>query len=406
MNSIRTLFDPRPTFAAAQLLLLLVLVSITRSPPLTSLFELMLVGLFAFSPPLRSAFFSVIKDPRGMAALVVLVWICIATLWADVGWDVRLDKLWSWRKLWFLPMALAVFGDRGAKLLVAGTVLVTATLYMVLSWASYWGLVELWAPANWLIRNHATQGVYFCLAAMLALFAIVRCDLSRLQQLGLVVVIFGLVANQLVVLTGRTGYLTLLVLSIASAWYLIPKYKLALTGLVGLLVISGLALSPQSSSRISLAMDNALTAFDDNRGFSSLGIRVVFWKNTIELIVENPLLGTGTGGFGDAYANHVSAVEGWRGTVTDDAHQQYLQFAAEFGLVGLALFLGLIWLCMESRIDSAFVFLGLAFGLSYLANGFANGHFNGFTEGRLIWIFWGAMLSGTTYRFGGLVRRQ
>jgi len=395
-KKVRALFDERRPFAIAQLLLLLVLVSITRSPPLTSLFELLLVGLFAFSKPLRNAFLDTLRDLRVVLALGFFAWIGLTMFWSPVEWDLRLDKWWSWRKVLYFPMAMAVFQPVRSKILPIYTLVLVAAIYVVLSWGAHWGVWELWREASGLIRNHSTQGIFFSFAAFLSLYLMVSQNLGRMLNIALAVLILALVSNQLFVLTGRTGYLTLFVLSVCAGYYFTPHRKWLMASLAGICVVIALLVSPNTNDRINQALHESISAYEDESEFSSLGVRRVFWTNGLELIVQRPLLGTGADGLKHFYVQQVANEEGWRRQATDDLHQQYLNIAAEFGLIGLAIFAFLIAsLLIRPYQRQHFLFLGAALALSYLANGFANGHFNGFTEGRLIWIFWGAMLAGT-----------
>lgn len=398
-KKVRALFDERRPFAIAQLLLLLVLVSITRSPPLTSLFELLLVGLFAFSKPLRNAFLDTLRDLRVVLALGFFAWIGLTMFWSPVEWDLRLDKWWSWRKVLYFPMAMAVFQPVRSKILPIYTLVLVAAIYVTLSWGAYWNIWELWAPAEALIRNDATQGVFFSFAAFLATYLVVINKFNFSTNVALIITISSLISNQIFVLPGRSGYLTLLVLSMCLVFYLVPRYKLFLSCLAGVFVVGILVASPQSGSRINQAIDESLTAYDDNSEFSSLGVRRVFWSNGLEMFFERPLIGTGADGLKYFYTSHVSEEVGWRSIPTDDLHQQYLNIAVEFGLIGLILFsLFILSMLVRPWRNEDYIFVGSALALSFLANGFANGHFNGFTEGRLIWIFWGAMLAGTTFQ--------
>ena len=143
--------------------------------------------------------------------------------------------------------------------------------------------------------------------------------------------------------------------------------------------------------------DNATHAFDEER-FFIFGVRILFWKNATEIIMENPVLGVGTSSFRAAFESKLDDEIGWRrDESTDDPHNQYLLITSEFGLIGLGIFILLLGsLIFPSRIG-VFETLALVLVLSYAVNGLANGHFGGFTEGRLIWIFAGAMLAGSRF---------
>jgi O-antigen ligase len=71
---------------------------------------------------------------------------------------------------------------------------------------------------------------------------------------------------------------------------------------------------------------------------TSTGLRLEFYRNTLAIIREHPLLGVGTGGFPKAYADRVQAAEA---DLTRNPHNEYLHIAAQTGLAGLA---ALLWL--------------------------------------------------------------
>jgi len=64
--------------------------------------------------------------------------------------------------------------------------------------------------------------------------------------------------------------------------------------------------------------------------------RLEFYRNTLVLIREHPVLGVGTGGFVRAYAEKVVGTEV---APTRNPHNQYLLTTTEVGLAGLALLL-------------------------------------------------------------------
>src|SRR5512147_1802352 len=84
--------------------------SVMISPPLANAaMALMLFGLLASrqaGPRLKHA----CLQPLGLAALILITVIAAAMLWADVPWRDRWASFWSWRKLWMVPVALALFG--------------------------------------------------------------------------------------------------------------------------------------------------------------------------------------------------------------------------------------------------------------------------------------------------------
>ena len=70
--------------------------------------------------------------------------------------------------------------------------------------------------------------------------------------------------------------------------------------------------------------------------------RLAVWKDSLALIRAHPVRGNGLGSFADAYTRVQSTS---LSRVVDHAHNDYLEFAAEWGIPGAALLMGLIlWL--------------------------------------------------------------
>ncbi|MDA2914173.1 O-antigen ligase family protein, partial [Acidobacteriia bacterium AH_259_A11_L15] len=75
--------------------------------------------------------------------------------------------------------------------------------------------------------------------------------------------------------------------------------------------------------------------------------RQEIWKDTVSLIKAHPFFGTGLGTFFLRYTEHQTTA---LTRLVDQAHNDYLQFAAELGLVGAALFFGLIFALLIRQI--------------------------------------------------------
>lgn len=80
--------------------------------------------------------------------------------------------------------------------------------------------------------------------------------------------------------------------------------------------------------------------FNPSVGDTSSGRRVILFEGAVAMFQERPVLGFGTGGFEAASPRFTGPpFYAW-------PHNAVLQFAAEFGVVGVALFLGLVWVTL------------------------------------------------------------
>lgn len=380
----------------AQFLMLLNLVAMTRAFALVSLIEFFLWCVFLFYSPLRAAFLEVLSDIRVKLVFAFWGWIAIATLWSPVDYELRFEEVWSWRKLLLFPMAWVLFKELRLKRIAILTLVVTASVYMVFSWGGYLGYVALDRPPEHLLENYATQGVFFASASLLMLIMLKSEELSVWMKAVFCLLIVGMVTNIIYVLTGRTAYVALLLLAPYGALLAAPRFKwlLAAIALVGI----SLALynSETAKSRIAQGLNEFDAAISGKQEqHTSMGIRWVFWQNTVRMIAINPILGSGSGGFSADYAKIVSGDEGWSAIVTDDPHQQYLQIAGEQGLIGLGLFLAILGAMLLSRGDDTNRLCAIGILIMTALNGTFNGHFGSFVEGRLFWSMSGVLLCST-----------
>jgi O-antigen ligase len=166
------------------------------------------------------------------------------------------------------------------------------------------------------------------------------------HRYGLSLLAMGAVADVLMFVQGRTGQLVLCVFILVWAvrWF-------GLRGLAGgvvsgaVLVALSYTVSPVFQGRIAKTVTEIEQAQVEAVApkSSSVGLRLEWYQNTVNLITAHPLVGVGTGSFPRAYA----------GMVTDPAavkpahpHNQYLLTGAELGIAGVlvlpALF-GMLW---------------------------------------------------------------
>jgi O-antigen ligase len=358
-----------------------------------------------FNRTLRQRFVESLKDPRIALVMLFWGWVALSMLWSPAPWAERFDDWLSWRKLLLFPMAFSVFREDSAKRLVWWVLIGVAAGYMVMSWLAVWGWVVLDRAAENVLENYVTQGIVFSTAALCAALLISEQGRRLWIRLVLGIAIIGFVSNILMVSSGRSSYLFLFFCAMGAGYLLFPKYRLVavLTGF--LFVATGLAASDTARSRILQAVTEVQTAFTSDQ-YTSLGIRVVMWMNTLEVIKASPVSGAGAGGYPIAYAYVVDGQSGWRGLLTNDPHQQYLHIAAEYGLVALSIFLLAIGLIGWTRQSSRYVGVGLVVLAGTLANGFANGHFATFVEGRLIWMMLGTMLATSVIASCPLMNRR
>lgn len=119
----------------------------------------------------------------------------------------------------------------------------------------------------------------------------------------------------------------------------------------------------------------ALTILDEQD--PSINTRLLIWKTTFEMIKTHPLLGTGIGTFKINYLDYQARFlkenpeynKYW--TNAKEAHNEFLQLGAELGLIGLGIFLSIIFifyymalsfLKKEKNMEKKMILFGLFLG--------------------------------------------
>jgi O-antigen ligase len=96
-----------------------------------------------------------------------------------------------------------------------------------------------------------------------------------------------------------------------------------------------------------VGLDPVLARFEETRepGYLQMEGRIGLWKDTLRLVRDHPLVGTGLGTYGTAFRRYQTTLVGRH---ADHTHNDYLEFTSETGLAGAALlFLPILYLLIR-----------------------------------------------------------
>ncbi|MBB5957085.1 O-antigen ligase [Saccharothrix tamanrassetensis] len=173
---------------------------------------------------------------------------------------------------------------------------------------------------------------YFLVAALPLLVALLDPRGSRLRSAGLALTGLVLAAGAAATFS-RGGALALT----AAVTWLVARRALPVRAVVGGMA----ALAALGVGVVLLAgptLDRALQEKSHIAG-TNVDTRELRWQAAARMVAGHPVLGVGPGGFRDGYAaaSHNAEVD----EQTPVAHNMYLEVAAELGLAGFGLFVGL-----------------------------------------------------------------
>ncbi|MEQ1656536.1 MAG: O-antigen ligase family protein [Nitrospira sp.] len=343
----------------------------------------------------------VLSRPSVYWAILFLGIVLIGTTYASVPWAVRWMDLSKWRTILWFVLVLAIFDERRWRerlliMFIAGT-----AVGAIVSSSAAAGWITLWRPPEHLLRISGTQGMAFACAALICAWAIMEKEL--MGQVPWVWPLLGAVyvTNIVFVTDSRSGYAILgLGLCVLLSWNASWRGRSLIVA--GLLLALGLALtvSPRMYGKVQLAVTEWAHE-SELEGLTSFGIRRVWYLNTVEVIGEHWLVGVGTGGFPEAYREHIAGkypADDWRSLATTDPHNQYLGVLAQQGIVGLAVFFA--WLVAVGRDRSGpLVYRNLAVAIlcGWCVTSLFSSHFRTFVEGHLLATFLGVFLAAESH---------
>jgi len=281
-------------------------------------------------------------NPVAVAVLCYLALYMVGLLWTEDlarGLGV-LTKYW---KLMLLPVFLtAVRWDQ--RRVYAGFFLAGMTVAMATTYLAWFGLLR-YADVT---PQHLTHGTFHVIYNPMLAFAIyllmhelvwgkiraaLRWPLSGLAALMMV---------NMFITEGRSGQVVFFVLLGLFLLQILRKNILR-TGLIITFLLPsvfavGYQVSPVFHGRVDRACSE-IHQFHRNPN-TSVGLRLLFWQNSWEIIKESPWLGVGTGDYQSAYAE-VNKRQSPQMVATDNPHNQYVLVLCQLGLLGLAGLLGI-----------------------------------------------------------------
>ncbi|MBL3590166.1 MAG: O-antigen ligase family protein [gamma proteobacterium endosymbiont of Lamellibrachia anaximandri] len=282
------------------------------------------------------------ENPLTRWSLLLLLAFALGLLYSSAGMDEALDKSGKYLKLLYIPLLISLLDSRLWQARASNAFLLAMLLTLAASWGMYADLIPQATKLfpNTVFRGRIAQNFFMAFTAYLLFDRFIR-DSGRWRWVWGLLLGLALI-NVLLLVGGRTGQLVLLVLILLAAVQYLNWRGLLAGGLVIVLIsLLSYQFSENFSSRVDLTLQR-LDAFSDNsRDRELVGNRLEMYGNSLELIGHHLLVGTGSGSFSVEYAELVRQ-KGLE-LLSDNPHNEYLNITVQLGLVGLLLFLLLLY---------------------------------------------------------------
>ena len=307
----------------------------------------------------------------------------VSLLWSD---DITFGIQRSLDLIWILLIAITVSQYEGDKVrayllsFIAGASI--HALFFMLGYLELFHILNSTPQDPSVSGNRNTYGPIVAVAGVSMIYVTLTSEWQKTNK------IYGLILSSFLLITvllnaSRAGHAVLITLAVTGIAYVAYlKGKKILGGLaIGALlaILLPFMLTIDNIQERFAATMSEIAVYEINP-LTSTGIRLSFYKNTLELQIERRLLkkliGSGAGDYVSEYnafiekkagtlpglTQHKQDTQGWNRH--KDLHSQYLMNMLTFGIAGLLLVVGLIILvCRQTMLNREFIFTGLFFSV-------------------------------------------
>ncbi len=328
-----------------RILAVLIGLSIPLSTALTNILCPLAILLLLAEGQYKQKFNTLRQHPVALLAILLFTFLLIGLLYTPVSLFEAGRIVDKYREWLYIPFFILIFRDQQSRewglyafLAAMGITLFLAYLMAISGWQ-----VGKGTPENpFIFKNYITQNLLMALAAYFV--AIQAWQKPRWRWLLSIVVLLA-VYNILFMSAGRTGYLILFCL-IVLLFYQAYRLRGILLGCLVLILLSVIAYTSSDILRQRInKIPKDMAAYEQGDKHTSIGYRFEFYKNTLYLIAQHPVIGHGTGSFTHEY-QQLAEKHGLHPTT--NPHCEYLMIGVQLGLIGIGLFVALLYLMWYS----------------------------------------------------------
>jgi O-antigen ligase len=383
--------DPATWSKASDIVAVLIALSLPWSTSLVGIFAV--VFLLTITPTIDwRAFAVLLRRPICVFPIALVVLAILGMLWSDAPLSARLYALSPLTKLLALPLLFYHFERSARGMWVFMAFLISCGLLSIVSW-----LVMLdpslsikrdGVERGIFVKNYIDQSQEFALCTVMLAYPVVT--LLRQKKIGpallLIMVGVGFILNMAFVIVSRTAMVTLPVMLAIFALLHLRRRTSAMI-VIAMIVLAGLAwgASPQLR-RTTDTFSSDYQLYKEQNAATSIGLRLEFWRKSLRFFAEAPVIGHGTGSTRKLFEQAVVGTEAVAsGQVIGNPHNQTLNVAVQWGVVGIAILYG-VWLVhlLMFRGEGLIVWIGLMVVLQNILSSLFNSHLFDFHEG---WMY-------------------
>ena len=356
--------------------------------------------LWLLSGDYKSKFNQIISSKLLIASIVFYFLHIIGMIWTkDISWGFHiLHKMWYFILL--LPVLFTIVKKEYINVYVYAFLLAIAVTEII-SYLIWFEIVGPFKNATVLnptpFMSHISYNPILAFAIYLVLHQLFfNKKLSNLVFFFYSFFAFSMTVNMFIT-AGRAGQVTFFLVLAILIFQIFDKQRikslLVILIMMPSIVITAYQFSDLFQKRVDLAIIEVTESSDQY--YSSVGVRINYFKNSLDVIKQNPIIGIGTGDFPREYKkiNQINTPHPSMPNTTNP-HNMYILVTMQLGLVGLFSMLSIFYYQSKLSINSHIKFiqdvgftLPLLFLVLMLSDSYLLGHYT-----TLMYVFFSSFL--------------
>lgn len=286
--------------------------------------------------------------------LVVLAVFAGSLLWTTGPLDQALEAVGKYGKLLVIPALLILIRSRQEATVVLAVFLGFQVFLLLSTWLLYFHVPVLWASGKHAEEFFAVFSTYLDQSIMSAVVAALFWHLKSLAPnrplfYGAIAISLLALGSVFFVFVGRTGQLVgLTMIALAVFWALPGRYRLASIAIPPLIALLAFSLGAIPQRFITTGSEVS-SYLDKPAAVTSTGVRLYFWKTSLEAMAQKPLAGAGAGSWTTEY-NRIELQKNADFEilkVASNPHQEFLLWGVQLGVGGILLLVAFLGAAMK-----------------------------------------------------------
>ncbi len=277
------------------------------------------------------------RNPVAASAMLLFFWFVLGASYTSATDSEAFSMIMKYRELLFIPVFISILTTARYIDWVWRAFFFASLVTLLISYLMYFGFIGLSIQGDPSFKNRISHSIFISFFAFFC--AHKAYEDTSFQKLYVMLVVIS-IHNLFFVVPGRTGQLIAIALSGLFILQRLGNKQRLFASLIIILSLTTYFNFSDKSSRMNEAITSTQAYLKPipEQTESSMGTRYAFWKNSLKLIAEKPMMGYGTGSFSKEYSRVVQDER----LGSKNPHNEFLMIGVQLGLIGVFIYLGFL----------------------------------------------------------------